>query len=54
MLDVNKLSSLYHLPSMTLDDVAYWFKLHLMLEEIDPENAINPHAFWKHYHMLYQ
>lgn len=42
------------LPSLTLDEVAYWFKLHLMLEELDPENAINPHFFWKTYHMLYQ
>ena len=48
------LESLYHLPSMTLEDVAYWFKLHLMLEECDPENAIDPRYFWKTYHMLYQ
>lgn len=54
MLDVNKLPSLYHLPSLTLDEVAYWFKLHLMLEELDPENALNSHFFWKTYHMLYQ
>lgn len=54
MLDVHKLPSLYNLPSLTLDEVAYWFKLHLMLEELDPENAINPHYFWKTYHMLYQ
>ena len=48
------LESLYYLPSMTFDHVEYWFKLHLMLEECDPENAIDPHYFWKTYHMLYQ